>query len=324
MKIDFRLEENTGLNPSIVAYFKSVPVGSFSYQYYKLRHPGAIYNLMVNKLADSIGILCKALKERSVENIKSYFRLVLHDFFQFYESCYEIMVCFCKEHTLPSENEQLHKWIRKKYDFGETFFKYVKDQIKDLKYYHNEIKHSSNDIQFIVFKTPSEITAAYFLDMPKEAYAGPLDPILLNRELKRLYFLIYFISEKLKQVLVKHLKETCAFNLQPSSVIIKDDAFRKLNEDINSLSDFYLLSEVGKTVYTSSIENNTITFTESLITETLFYKYYAKGMNLEMNLKADGYNNSAFIPFCGLNQIGSKFYYKTKDDTLKELKIIDC
>lgn len=101
METKFTLSRSSGLNPSIVASLRSVPVDSFSYQYYKLRHPGAIYKLMSSKLIDSISILCGDLNERKVENIKSSFRLVVYDFFQFYESFYEIMLCFCEQHKVP-------------------------------------------------------------------------------------------------------------------------------------------------------------------------------------------------------------------------------
>lgn len=322
METKFTLEENAGLNPSIITYLKSIPIGGFSYQYYKLRHPGAIYNLMASKLVDSISFLCKEINERRTDNLKNGFRLVLHDFFQFYESCYEIMLCFCKEHNLPSDKDFLHIWLKKNnYFIGENFHKSVWGHIKDLKYHHNELKHSSNDIQFIMFKNRSEITVGYFLDMPRESYKNPLDPISLNRELKRMYFLIYFISEKLKDALILHLKQIYQFDLLPSVETIKDDTFKKLNQSIHSLSDFYLLNEIGKGVWESVIKADFISFQRKIINENLV-SFYVNGMNLHMYVTHDGYNNSYLVPFCGLQQLGLKMYYLSQNQQLIELPII--
>lgn len=324
MKTQFALVENAGLNPSIVASLRAIPINSFSYQHYKLRHPGAIYNLMSSKLIDSISSLCQELKERKIENIKSSFRLVLYDFFQFYESCYEIMLCFCKPHELPANNEFIHSWLKKKkYKVGEAFFNNIKYQLEQLKEYYNEIKHSSNNIQFVVFKNKNEITPGYFLDMPMEAYPGAVEPTSLNRELRKMYFLVYYLSEKLNEVLSLHLKHFYGFDLLPATEYIKDDAFRKLSRSIDSLTEFYLLSEIGTTVYKYDIVGNVMIFTEKAISESLFDDYYASGVNLEMNLTHDGYNNSVFVPSCGLEQIGSDFYYKSKNGVLRQLKIVN-
>ncbi|RZK11418.1 MAG: hypothetical protein EOO43_19380 [Flavobacterium sp.] len=324
METKFTLARNSGLNPSIVASLKTVPVDGFSYQYYKLRHPGAIYNLMSSKLVDSISMLCKDLNERKVENIKSKFRLVLYDFFQFYESFYEIMLCFCGQHKAPKDNEPIHSWLKNRYNVGEDFYKYTSNYLQKLRMYYNEIKHSSNEVQFMIFKNSLQICPAYFLDMPKNAYQGPVEPVSLNRELKAIYFLIYMMSDKLNDVLSTHLETIYGFQLLLSKEHISDDAFQKLNNSINLLTDFYLLSEIGMSAFKSRIDDDNIVFAKTTITEDLFDDYYGDGFNLEMKVTHNGYDNSYFVPSCGIEQIKSSFYYKNGNGVLRELKVIEC
>lgn len=320
----FPIRENTGLCPLIVASLKSIPIDSFSYKYYRLRHPGAIYNLMTSKLIDTIVLLCQELRENKTENINSFFRLLLNDFFKFYESCYEIMLAFCKESSLPKDNEIIHKWLsNQKYDAGKIFYEETRASIEGLKFYHNEIKHSSNDIQFIIFNNLREITAGYFLDLPIGTYTFPLNPISLNRELRHVQYLIYFISDRLNEVLKLHLKKTHSFDLLPSTEQTKNENFEKLNESIGSLSEFFLLNEIGEEVYHSSVQNTYMTFSKRKIAENLIDDYYGDGINLQMSVTHDGYTNSYLVPQCGLQQFGLEFYYKLLNGTLRKLKIIN-
>lgn len=160
--------------------------------------------------------------------------------------------------------------------------------------------------------------------MPKSAYQGPVEPISLNRELKTIYFLIYLMSEKLHEVLSIHLKTLYDYDLSLSNEYIDDEAFQKLKNSMNLLTDFYLLSEIGTAVFKYRINNNNIVFTKETIIEDLVDNYYGNGFNLEMRVTQNGYDNSYFIPFCGLEEIKSKFYYKKDNGELRELKVIKC
>jgi hypothetical protein len=322
--MEFFLNKNTGYCPSIVAYFKSVEIGKFSYPYYKLRHPGAIYNLMIGKLRDSFVLLATDIKEKRKDNIKSHFRLLLYDFFQFYESCYEIMICFCEKYASPTSAEQTHRWLEKNgYAVGKEFYESVKPLIRDLRHFYNEIKHSSNNIQVITFQNPDEITIGYFLDMPKEAYSGPLEPVSINLELRRIYYLIYFISEKLRWSLEKHIGRTYGISLNMSTEPIKDDVFNELYNCIQSLSDFFLLCEIGKSYLDASFSTDSLTFREKIIEEhALVLKHYDKGINFNMTFVVDGYNNTYTLPMCKMIQIGINFFYQRNDKSLRILRII--
>lgn len=311
-------------SPSVVNTLKALNPNLLNHEYYKLRHPGAIYNLMINNLAESLLLLIDAIKNKEQEAINSAFRITLYDFFKFYESCFEILLTLTEKHVHPRKGEFIYKWLKKNnYSVGEDFFKYTNEQVLSLKEVYNDLKHSSNELQFITFRNQNEESIAYFVQKVHYGYERPIKPVSLLMEIRRMHFLIYHISHELEIRILnyfnkKYIKQGLSLTEN------RNPAFVNLFSSIKELSEFYFLNEIGDKVVRCSFDNNSIIFSEEIIqSKELYESYYKTGINLSMIIKADGgYHNTIKIPYCGLIQNGKDFYFENENKELIQLKII--
>ena len=102
------LKETLGFAPKVLGHLASIDDTNSSYKYYRLRHPGGIFNLSANYvLRDFIKLTTKVIElEKDYEthkqgDITENLESLIRNIFKFYDSCFEIIQGCCKEHAPP-------------------------------------------------------------------------------------------------------------------------------------------------------------------------------------------------------------------------------
>lgn len=302
-------------DPAIKSFFRAIPSQILEHEFFKLKHPGAIYNNMVNEFLGVSEELIKAIKCDNIEEMKHYLRLAFSSFYQFYDSCYEMMIPFCAKHVPKKSGEFWYKWLEKHgYSAGQVFHQKTYDKVKRLKDIYNELKHSSTRIEIIKFYNGRDINYGYFFNPARQI---PISPVSISRQVREFQYLVYFISEELERALIHHVGTVHAYFLPYKR--LKDDgvSFQNIFGTITSLSRFYLLNEVGLRDFEAKEVDNEIQFYLNVITEDLYDKYYERGINLSVIFSSDGYHNTFNIPFCGMSMAGDpmspKLFFQKKN-----------
>jgi len=309
--------------PAIVHYFRSVDPTALYFGQHGLNHPGAIYNLMTTKLCATTMDLCNHVQKGDVENVERIHRTLLHDFFQFYDACYEIMMCFCDNSTPKSNKQFTHDWLKKNgYPIGDAFHNATKDEVGHTRDVFNKLKHSSNLLQFIRLNNPEAFSFGYYIQRPPTGIL--LDPTSLYKELRDIYYLIYFISDALLAI----LKTTGIGTITPdpkAAALDEGQKFRELHELMKDLPTFFFLSETTKQFY--QVEPTTtptdVFFSRRIIGDEIYDNHYRNGVGIQVIFTTDGYNNSISIPYCGITPTeNGRFVYLTTDGRVLPLRIL--
>ncbi|RYE22724.1 MAG: hypothetical protein EOP51_12515, partial [Sphingobacteriales bacterium] len=161
----FALSKYTGLTPMLVSFLKAIPTDIIFNKNYGLRHPGAIYNLVTADILDYIYEIKMdnlPVEPKYYDNVGRIFSNVLYEFFKFYDSCYEIMLCFCNKSSGPAKGEPIHVWMKKNgFDLGYNFHEETKAPIKELRNTYNLLKHSSNRLIGVTIRNAKQFTYGY-------------------------------------------------------------------------------------------------------------------------------------------------------------------
>jgi len=309
----FNLNGTFGITPEIAGYLASIKEFEYSYKYYNLRHPGGIYNLTTNYILNDFIDLLNELKEHQADykkdraiKLEKKFRDLINNFFKFYDSCFELMQGCCNQHTPPQEKEFLYKWLeRNNYDVGKEFHDKTKNEIDYFRKIYNKLKHSSNAIQPINFHVNNSAIMGYYIQSASpDGSLGPDEELhpkhqnthsanSYNFSLRRLYYLIYFVSEKLKEVLLKHFQDVYSITLVINLSHKHDDKLWKdLFERIDELPNSYFPNEFGKDIPETKIEKNKFVFKIKPAETTNLY-----GSQITFMESGDGFTRSFRMPF---------------------------
>lgn len=254
--LPFNTRENINLIPEVVGYLASIKEFEYSYKYYRLRHPGGIYNLATNYVINDFIELLKELEGHQQDyktdrpiNLEKIFRNLINDFFKFYESCFEIIQGCCKQHTLPNDNEFLWKWLEKnKYKAGKEFHNKTKDSLESFRKIYNKLKHTSDTLQSINFHINKSAIMGYYIQaVADDGSLGPDEDLhpkhqgthsasSYNFNLKKLYYSTYLILNILKEIIITHFKDVYNINLVYNEKYkIDGKLWNELFERINKL-----------------------------------------------------------------------------------------
>lgn len=316
-ELKIELKEKLGFNPPIIGYLASINEGDYSYNYYRLRHPGGIFNLQLNSVADSFLDLLNHLKKsqnnRNTENkinLNKKFKALLSSFFKYCESCCEIIFGCCKQHKPPSKKEPVHEWLRKnKYSAGDFLYEKIKNDILYFKKIYNKHKHTSAPFCTVFFTRGEVNIFGYYLSSASNK--GSLDPDetfhpkwhnthsanSFNFDLRRLYYCIYKVADALRSALILHFNETYSINLNFNNSLKGDDSkLKKLYEEILNLPDCFFPNEFGKQLPFPSVEKEGkkqyLTFKiKNTITTNLL------GYGISLVASGDGFSRSFGLPF---------------------------
>ncbi|MFH1093647.1 MAG: hypothetical protein V1739_05790 [Candidatus Omnitrophota bacterium] len=317
-ELKIELKEKLGFNSPVIGYLASIKEKAYTYNYYRLRHPGGIFNLQFNDVVDDFLDLLTHLKElqnnQTAEiSLDKKFSSLLWKFFKYYESCYEIILGCCEKHSLPSENECIHKWLNKnKYSAERTFYQAVKEDISLFRDMFNRLKHTSNTIRIIYFdkidKTGIKIFGYYLESAALEGSLGPDEDLhpkyqnansanSFNFDLRKLYYCIYRVADAICSAVILHFNKVYSSNLGFNNDYKQDDSkLKKLYDEIVNLPDRFYENETMKQCPFPSIEE--IGKKRYLVfkindTQTINLSDY----KVSFSTKGDGFSRSFRIPF---------------------------
>lgn len=282
--LKIQLVENLGLIPPVLSLLAGdIPN---TYGWYKLRHPGGIFNIQFLAVNEDLLQVLDDLKEISIgtpgaistpqspeqlalARLMRDYGALLFSFTNYLESAYEILVAFCPQHTLPSENEFLWRWLKNKgYPAGKHFHNDVVDDVQFFRTVFNKLKHTSNRLRPNVLyeRFNNELIVAYYLESPSSSGALGPDEVLhprsqgvatansFNRDLRRIYFDVYLIAVALETRLKQHYQQIYQKELMPNLGQHQDDSiFRKVCEQIRDLRSAFAPSEFGQETPVPSI-----------------------------------------------------------------------
>ena len=285
-------KKHLGFIPEVVGYVSSLNPQDYIYTDYKVRHPGAVFNIATYYvIMDFIDLLKELEDNQSKYNHENQldrkFRSLISDFFKFYDSCYEIMLGCCKQHTPPNENRFIWRWLEEekehvgqKYKVGKEFNKKTKDRINYFRNINNKLKHTSNTIREEYYQDTSHVIMGFYMEGVTGVKAvGPDDSIhprhdgnvrsanSYNFKLKELYYLLYMLSEALKDALIMHYKDVYDQDLKFNDRFnedskIKDANWKELFKRVNNLPRQYYPNEFNEKIYEVKEENDELIFTE--------------------------------------------------------------
>ncbi len=285
---------NLGFIPEVVGYLASIKEPDYIYTDYKVRHPRAVFNYSKYYVVMDFIDLLKELEENqnnfNKENqLDRKFRNLISDFFKFYDSCYEVMLGCCKQHTPPSENLFIWRWLEdkkeeyhkgQKYRVGKEFDKKTRKEINYFRMINNKLKHTSNTIWPVYFHDPSRTIMGFYVEAvigvrtvgPDESIHPKYDGNTqsansYNFKLRELYYLFYMVSETLKETIINHYKEIYNLDLEFDERYNEDhkitDKYEKdLFKRINSLPHEYFPNEFGNKIFEVREEIDKLIFAE--------------------------------------------------------------
>lgn len=299
----------TGFFPPIVYCFIDINEKDIYNIENTLRHPGGIFNITSLYITKSLSEFIDKCQDgnNDYDSIFNSFRLVLYDLFKFYDSCFEIMACFCKSATPLTDKGFIDQWIEKNgYTVGKKFKEELNDDIKNLKNIYNKLKHTSNRIAWVSINSEQNTCIGYYLETRSNtgtaAPANDIDfPISLNREIRKIYYLIYKIAEVLKDVLSIHIAEhNTNIKFRISSGSLNDEVWIELFNKIEILPQMYLYNEIGEEVFKPIIENEELIMTKENIDKTEWDKNFIPPIKITHTTGGDGYTKSFTFPHMGL------------------------
>jgi len=296
-------------------YFLSIDESKIFNLKHELRHPGAIFNITSTYVVKSLSSLIDLYTDEAIfededkgtfDTIFDKFRLVIYDWFKFYDSCYEIIACFCDAGNKPVKF--IDRWLKKeaKVNLAEIFDDSLKDDKSLIYLTYNKLKHTSNRIAWANIISEDKRCVGYYLEdqMATNSIGSTNDkefPISLNRQIRNIAYFVYKISDTLLQVLVSHTAANgISFNF--SNGIINDSIWHNMINKLTDLPDYYLPTDMDKVVYKPFLDNSSFSFLEDKVnpgTSSVPFWLTENKLSLNFVTGGDGYSKSFSHPHMG-------------------------
>jgi len=321
-KEEIKLQKTQSLVPPLYYTLSKIKENELSYQYYVVRHPGAIFSLHFSDLMNEFNALYKKVNNLQAavdvcsDADREELRAMTQDFLlllnRYFESGYEIFLCFCPQVQKPSGEQPLFQWFEDK-PYNTVVEKYFANTNPFLKRYRkvlNALKHSSNQLSIFQFVNPNNqgSTLGFYLEgVNDKGVIGPLvesHPMhdgrytawSYNLHFKHFYYLIYKIASEIESV-VNGLCSTNNIILPstPTALAIPNldtlsrDAFngvKRLNASV-----FYYFPQEGDEetkIVSLAEDNSTLVFSDTASPERVIQK----GARAVMTSKGDGFSRS--------------------------------
>jgi len=211
------LQPTRSLIPPVYYRLSAVREGELAYNYYGLRHPGGIFSIQFsdvlaafNHLAQiinnfqGVGVPCS---DDETESLKTSTRTFLFQLLNYFESAYEVFLCFCDRLDKPQPGRPLYRWFSE-HGYGNEinpYFLNVDAILGKYRVFFNALKHSSNRIGIFQFLNPQNSGKAlgfYLEGIDEKGAVGPVVSLhtkyeerytawSYNLHLRNFYFLIY-------------------------------------------------------------------------------------------------------------------------------------
>jgi hypothetical protein len=212
--------ESESLIPLLYFKLASIKDNESSHRYYQIRHPGAVLSIhfkdvltALKELGNSVTKLqenCDQCTAEDLEKMESLTLILLFRLINYFESGYEMFLCFCGEKTKPKKDKPLFQWfeVNGYKEIISSYFNNINPLLKDYRNLFNALKHSSNHLSiFNMFNaTLNKKILGFYLEGVDEVGAiGPVrdfHPIFeglttawsFNHHAMKIYYLIYKIA----------------------------------------------------------------------------------------------------------------------------------
>lgn len=316
---ELRIEKkpNLGFIPEIIGYLANIEDHDYIYTEYKIRHPGAVFNIVTHYLVEDFIDLLKELEvcqaaydEKREINLERKLRILILDFLKYQDSCYEIIMGCCKQHEPPKKGAFYKDWLNSrnhKYFAAENLNTHMKalDELDQIRKINNRLKHTSFVLRPSIFLSQDSIIHGFYVEGAIAVRGvGPDDEIhpkydgntrsanSYNFILMNLYYILYKISDILKKVIIQHYTDVFSLNIAFNDAHIENDKnWKELNDRITKLPNDYFPNEFGKITY--KIQN-----TDS---QLIFNKKPAEPKDLDGSFlgkfNGDGFSRTYGIPY---------------------------
>jgi hypothetical protein len=220
---EIKLQTTQSLVPPVYYRLSAVPENQFAYVHYGVRHPGSIFSIHLSDTLTAFNALALFLNNlqaggnpcstEETEHLKSLTREFMFQLINYFESGYEIFLCFCEKLEKPRPREPLYKWFAKNGYEAEIhpYFTGVNPELERYRNFFNALKHSSNRteiFQFINPGTSTKVLGFYLESVDEKGMIGPnLDfhpkhndagtAWSYNLHIRNFYFLIYKIAQEM-------------------------------------------------------------------------------------------------------------------------------
>jgi len=319
---EIKLQKTQSLIPPLYYKLSRIKEGELAYHYYTVRHPGAIFSIHFSNVTSSFNSLYKKINNlQAVADIcsdqdREELRSLTQDFLlllnRYFESGYEIFLCFCPQVQKPLADQPLFQWFQNK-TCKTTVAEYFSNITSFLGRYRkllNALKHSSNQLAIFQFINPDNQgkTLGFYLEGVDEK--GVIGPVLefhpmydkrytawsYNLHFKHFYYLIYKIASEIESV----IDSLCSANniilptpptplVIPNLDLLSREAFANVKR-LNAPVFFYFPQEGDEETRIVSLaeDNSTLIFSNNTSPE----KVIPKGSRAIMTSKGDGFSRS--------------------------------
>lgn len=267
-KLRIGLAENLGLIPPVLGYLASVTKVTDGYRYYRVRHPGGIFNLQLGEVASSLLNLTihvnSSAPNTPLENKELLRKLrdALFSFTNYYNAAYDILLGCCKvEESRPEKD--VWRWLKAHGYSAEGVYRSGLSEAKFFLDIFNELKHSSKQFGAVTLIRMRDgvRVSGYYLECVDETGVIIPDPLYhgndtaergansFSFDLRRLYYLIYKVSDVLLAALKHQFREVYSTELPFDSQHSADSKHMDdLYEAISQLPDVFFPNEYRKAV----------------------------------------------------------------------------
>lgn len=251
-----------GLTPRALAYLAGIKQEFLSYAEYGVGHPGAVFNRQCSALARDLlqlaSDICKFRPSDASTGILERYRTLLLDLESYMEAPDEILIGISPSgHPRPGPKEFYHRWLRSNgCKAGKVFHDIVKGDAKFFSELFNQKKHTSRGTRSVVFSNNGKCLLGYCLETTgidgaivrdenfHRTYDSKAAGNSFNRDLRRIHYLIYSVSEALIRSLEYHFRKVYDVALSPNGNKAEDDTlYRDLLTQIQQLPELYLPNE---------------------------------------------------------------------------------
>jgi len=318
---NIKIQSVFSLIPAVYYKLSVVKEGELSYRYYEVKHPGAIFSMHLQDVFGAFNALNFAVGNiqatggecsgKDAENLQTLTLSFLFSLNNYFESGYEIFLCFCDQHTKPQKNEKLYEWLVKNGYKDEivTYFSNINPLLKDYRIFFNMLKHSSNHIMNFQFLKPDgkrKVMGFYLEGVNDKGAIGPvieLHPMhddmftswSYNFHLFKTYYLIYKIASEIGEAVDRICKKQNLSLAVPCPALVNtgvekvtSDAFSAMQRFYRTFNTFYPQEyNEGAWVCSADLQNGQLTFIKKIFPNESY-----SGWSAILMPKGDGFSRS--------------------------------
>lgn len=316
-----KIQSVFSLIPPIHYKFSAVKEGGLSYGYYEVRHPGAIFSMHLQDIFSAFNALSFAVanlqatggqcSDEEAENLQSRTLNALFSLINYFESGYEIFLCYCDQHTKPVKNKPLYKWFYSNGYSSEisAYFSNINPLLGTYRNFFNALKHTSNRVMNFQFLKPDgtqKIMGFYLEGVNDKGVIGPVlefhpmyDDMFTawsyNFHLYKIYFLIYKIASEIGEAVDRICRKRNITLFVPNHTLVNtgiekvaSDAYSIMQRFYRVFNTFYPQEyEEEVRICSADLENGKLVFVKNVFTRESF-----SGWPKILMTKGDGFSRS--------------------------------